>query len=1053
MANSKAKIQNIPLTGSLNFNLLKTDISPFEGYNDKNSTVYGGTLGPFYDKKTDLMEGKNYTFFGKSEDAYTLKVDETDNLVYLYKNGTRISPKGSYIPHSKKLQLPSDAVWGSCFMVKNPSTQKKRLIEVCLRPVDSNNNAYWTFWARASESDNAWNDIDTLSWKIIQNQNPVSIASAPYFRCASAYFADGSQSPYSFFKNKIILAYCVTPNMQTADSVSTYCVGMELQPFTDLEDNLWPNGYQYFKTAKQAKIGTYGQASIIIGENGADYKPAGGDNIFANYNRGAHIFFLYNSGKIGRNAGGPDFSTGASHGEFGENPNPFIVHAGHTSSGYGAWTDTAVANSEILCSSSYAALEANRYSQGKGWNSAFVYPNNTLQNYPGTLEWNGYTGNGDDGEEGHTLCVNPSAITSVNERTLEVYQYATRTTYPLTTGSAIGSHWDIGVISGKNITTQAVAVAENSENVNMRNYTTLKNHVKTTGQSAGFVPSVLKNRTRSDVPSTNALYSPLDIYYYNGTLLGISMYRKPIDTYTQFNGANISIGWHIEKESGNYSSTSHLGGAGKKYVKDINYAGSDGFYYYHIGDYSEYMDTETTEKDVLKQLVLDDKYVFLYGDDLPDYDTTLDQFVNLNPGYIFHDFPVFTYSLKHNNYPTDTNYSAWYAGGFHAGYARDGSDIVGYLPNPYIMTCCTDSMAYTDKYDRTIQTYLTVGSQPQSAMYNGQDDMYLGTLYPVQSDGNTFLPWAFTNTLIKGYNNNDMVKSGNTTYKINYFNNNAKRYNFFMLSGIENVDNVFAIQSQTYAVDENCIYNITYNGGSISSVNAISYKKNLKYLGTLPSMAVFWSDFNKTFYSFTGDAILKKMWEASDIDEILYVGQNPSSLSLWICTNSGIYVISETDQYRLDFICNQIDFRSDHAILVTHNEDLNEKHVISLRDLNNEAELIPIKLKTKFYGLGNELKSVIDCWYIRVFTPDKRKGYLTIKVNTITDVSRNVEEKTFNISPSDYDENGIVYLKYQPKYQSSVGMQVSLESDLEIYELACGINESDAVAQLSHNNF
>ena len=50
MANSKNTIQNIPLTAPLNMNMLKTEVKQFNGYNEKNSTVFGGTLSPLYDK-------------------------------------------------------------------------------------------------------------------------------------------------------------------------------------------------------------------------------------------------------------------------------------------------------------------------------------------------------------------------------------------------------------------------------------------------------------------------------------------------------------------------------------------------------------------------------------------------------------------------------------------------------------------------------------------------------------------------------------------------------------------------------------------------------------------------------------------------------------------------------------------------------------------------------------------------------------------------------------------------------------------------------------------
>ena len=74
MANSKNTIQNIPLEGELCMNSLKTEVKPFAGYNEKNTTFYGGTLSPIYDKTTELFDKNNsYTVFNSKGVPYTLK--------------------------------------------------------------------------------------------------------------------------------------------------------------------------------------------------------------------------------------------------------------------------------------------------------------------------------------------------------------------------------------------------------------------------------------------------------------------------------------------------------------------------------------------------------------------------------------------------------------------------------------------------------------------------------------------------------------------------------------------------------------------------------------------------------------------------------------------------------------------------------------------------------------------------------------------------------------------------------------------------------------------
>lgn len=395
-----------------------------------------------------------------------------------------------------------------------------------------------------------------------------------------------------------------------------------------------------------------------------------------------------------------------------------------------------------------------------------------------------------------------------------------------------------------------------------------------------------------------------------------------------------------------------------------------------------------------------------------------------------------------------------FGGGYNAGYAISNSPFVGYLPNPYVVSNFPKSpYVHYPMIPEGVQLYCTVGDQAQSAEYVGGDSRFIGTTLAIDSSGNVILPVSSNGKIISGYSNNDLVRENDTTYPLMYWNNSQKIYGYFLLSSIENMTGIFSLQGQQYTVDDNNIYAVSFANGIVQNVQAVCYKKNLKFLGTLPSQAILWSAFNKTFYSFTGDRLVSKMFEASDIGEIKYIGQNPSSLSLWICTDKGIYILSDTDQYRLNFVCEEVVFIENSALITTSNDEGRQVHQISLWDIGNGGEMIPVKLKTAYFGLGAEQKSVMDCWYIRLFDENRVEGEVKVKVNTITDVTRHSEEKTFKINPSDYDENNIVYLRYQPKYQECTAMQLELESNIGIYELAIGVNATDSTAQVSKLNF
>lgn len=534
------------------------------------------------------------------------------------------------------------------------------------------------------------------------------------------------------------------------------------------------------------------------------------------------------------------------------------------------------------------------------------------------------------------------------------------------------------------------------------------------------------------------------IYYQDGALISIGHLGLLIDTVLGY-GRNL-IYYHFtgDGESMTASTT-------------ITYKKDDGTWWcYTSMPLSSVSDSEIKEH--FSRMILDNRYIILravYGLDILDTETWLYRPENAFD-WIAH-IPPRDYSA-----PTTTT-GCVFGAGINAGYAINGSPFVGYLPNPFVMTDFPDvDYVYYDSFDsvgyfhkmNAVQAYFSKGDNVQSAKYYGNDPLYFDTIYASDSNGNVLLPVANNAQIIHGYSNNDLVKEGNTVYPLMYYNNNQKTYSYFLISSMENVTDVFSLQGQSYSVDDNNIYAMNFNNGVISNVTPVAYKKNLTFLGTLPTQAVFWSAFNKTFYAFTGDRILSKMFEASDINKIHYVGQNPATLSLWICTDNGIYILSDTDMFKLPFTPTSVSFYDKNALFLADNGEKNVSHVISLYLNDNEqGEMIPVKLQTAYYGLGSEQKAVMDCWYLRLFDEKKTEGYVKVRVNTITDVTRHTEEKTYKFSPSDYDDNNIIYIRYQPKYQECVAMQLELETNLGIYSMALGVNTTDSTAQVSKFNF
>lgn len=540
-----------------------------------------------------------------------------------------------------------------------------------------------------------------------------------------------------------------------------------------------------------------------------------------------------------------------------------------------------------------------------------------------------------------------------------------------------------------------------------------------TGVSGNYIPSPLGVYT-----------SKASFYYQSGALISIGSYGQLIDECLNY-GRNMVSVWDLND------------------VYSITYKKNDNNWYTYTATPIYWISDDVDE--YLSRMVFDKRYIFIKNDSgLIIYDIDKEEVrPEKNIDWIM-STPPYTTSTGDGN-----TTGAVYGGGVNAGYKINGSPFVGYTPNPFVVKDFPQNTPIIlPDSPSDVQFYCSRGPTVQSAKYIGKEPQYYGTLYPIDANGNVVLPVSINAEIIRGYSNNDMVKDGSSVYPLMYYNNNQKTYTYFLLSAIENIETVFSLQGQQYATDDNNIYAVSFNNGVVANVNPVCYKKNMEFKGTLPTQAVFWSKFNKTFYAFTSDRVLSKMFEASDINEIYYVGQNSASLSLWFCTDNGIYIISDTDMYKLDFISHYVSFKDKTALIVTDTDTNKETHAISLYlDKGEEGEMIPVKFQTAFYGLGSELKAVMDCWYIRLYDPDRIEGNLKVKVNTITDITRHTEEKSYSISPSDYDDNNMVYIKYQPKYQECVAMQLELESNIGIYSLSLGVNTMESVPQLSKFNF
>ena len=327
-----------------------------------------------------------------------------------------------------------------------------------------------------------------------------------------------------------------------------------------------------------------------------------------------------------------------------------------------------------------------------------------------------------------------------------------------------------------------------------------------------------------------------------------------------------------------------------------------------------------------------------------------------------------------------------------------------------------------------------------------------GTAYPTDTSGNIFMNIPILFEYIPTATNQDLIKLlGNIVYPISYYNNQL----IFLISqnaenSIYGITDSFVIQGQPYAIANNKIVRYTISNSVITEAVAVMDISGLTYISATPYQAIFWSETNRTFYSFTGDRLINPVFQA---DSITTVGNkciyNPATGSVIIPTNLGLFFLGIESQFILDKINDVVNiYLMNNAIAVVTSEYV---YYLSYNELEGYTAW-PIKLDTKFYGLGNNMLSINDTLYMMLFDNNPSKGQVKLKVTTLTNIGMTTEEKVINIKESDWDKiTNTYYLRYQPKNQRSIGASYHIESDFRIGSISIG-NKPDTI-QISNNNF
>ena len=321
------------------------------------------------------------------------------------------------------------------------------------------------------------------------------------------------------------------------------------------------------------------------------------------------------------------------------------------------------------------------------------------------------------------------------------------------------------------------------------------------------------------------------------------------------------------------------------------------------------------------------------------------------------------------------------------------------------------------------------GSENQVVTY--KDYSLEDTLYPQNTDNNMLYNLPVLFEVKNSYINEMFVTDKKNSYILVKAQNKETLLGYYLFTETE-VNNIFLTQGQFYGVNDKYIYSVGLDNSVVSINGVVANKQDLMFLGAFPTMALFWSKLDKSLYSFTGDAILRKVKEAYRINNIYNVYCDPSRLTMIISTDIGVIIIYQNQTMLLEEMKEPIEH-----IYYDSNTYVLDDTLLSLSE-QEDYEPQNIKLHTEYYGVGSGVKSVNDCVYIRI-AKGKKNGFIKFQSFVLNDRSTASEEKTVDLPDSVFDPiTNSAYIKYQPKNQAGLGFSVKIETTNPVVSMAIG---------------
>lgn len=414
------------------------------------------------------------------------------------------------------------------------------------------------------------------------------------------------------------------------------------------------------------------------------------------------------------------------------------------------------------------------------------------------------------------------------------------------------------------------------------------------------------------------------------------------------------------------------------------------------------------------------------------------------------------------------------ASGYNVNY--EGSDELVVSANFSTYPVTLPQANYTDENGYTVwadKTYLLLQTDTiplyidQIAIYFGEvgenidflkyykktSNTLSGYTYPVPTDNNILLPPSYNAEYYESGILSDYIKEGNTYFNLVYSDGNPIQL-YTYGTGVKNASSSFVIQGQRFVIRNGVICSATIDNGLLTVGEGIINVNTMIYLGATPTTAYFYSPATHYIYQFTGDRNVTIAFESSEIEDVVTSYYDANSCTIYFASNNYLYCIYNT--YDGNAYMYKKDLPGVTSIIGLNNGCFacrvgsTDWYIFSLYEREDFTKE-PVNLKTHYYGVGDNRVSIIDTWYLRLFSEVAKDGNILLKVEAITDGIAKSETKKFHINKEDWVDGGYYYLRYQPQLQRGIGISLEIvSSDFNITDIQASYNP-DTTIQLVRN--